>query len=334
MPESPQKRNLSGRNSSPAEKGTPDQSSSDTRNDSTGNPTRTLIMGCGYLGYRVAVACQAAGNEVYATTRRPNRAKRLANDGFHPVLADWTDRRTFDDLSESELPRVDRILVAISYDRKSRPNRFNSQVGGLHTFLEALQNRQGHHGHLCYISTTGVYHQTDGRWVDEASPTHPQREGGRVHLQAESRLRGQRDASSSTILRLAGIYGPGRVPRAADVIAGRPIRSIETGYLNLIHVEDAAAAVMSVWDRAGNNKALQSLYVIADDRPVVRSEFYREIARQCDAPEPRFQAPDSDAPVLFRSESNKRVWNRRMKRDLVGRLKYPTYREGLADVLR
>ena len=296
--------------------------------------TRTLILGCGYLGQRVAAEAAAAGQEVYATSRRRSRARKLAESGFRPLLADWTDRRTLDGLSESELPRVDRILIAVSYDRGSRLNRFDSQVEGLQNFLEALEKRQGNHGHLCYISTTGVYHQTDGRWVDETSPTHPGREGGRVHLQAEARLRKRRGDGSTTILRLAGIYGPGRVPRVADVIAGRPIRSTATGYLNLIHVDDAAAAVMSAWDRAEKGDVLKPLYVIADDQPVIRREFYREIARQSGAPEPRFESPASDAPVTIRSESNKRIWNRRMKRYLVGRLKYPTYREGLADVLR
>ena len=69
--------------------------------------------------------------------------------------------------------------------------------------------------------------------MDETSATEPTREGGAVHLQAEQLLRGRRPDSTWTILRLAGIYGPGRVPRAADVIAGRPIAAPESGFLNL-----------------------------------------------------------------------------------------------------
>ncbi len=299
-----------------------------------GSPVRTLVMGCGYLGHRVGLKAKKAGHEVYATTRRPERAGKLARQGFHPIIADWTDRRMLDVFSASDLPPMDRILVAVSYDRQSCLSRYDAQVGGLQRFLKAIENHQADHGHLCYISTTGVYHQTDGQWVDETSPTHARREGGRVHLQAETLLQRNQNGPPGNILRLAGIYGPGRVPRVADVIAGRPIRSPESGYLNLIHVDDAASAVMAVWARASRSEHVSSLYVVADDQPVVRGEFYREIARQTGAAEPQFEPPAPDSPVSMRTESNKRIWNRRMKRDLVTRLKYPSYREGLADVLR
>jgi nucleoside-diphosphate-sugar epimerase len=180
---------------------------------------------------------------------------------------------------------------------------------------------------ICYISTTGVYHQTGGVWVDETSPTRPDREGGKSHLWAEGLLHRIRPESPGTILRLAGIYGPGRVPRVADVIAGRPIRAAPDGNLNLIHVDDAAAAVEASWGTK------ERLYVIADGCPVVRSEFYREIARQCSTGPPTFEPAPPDAPVSMRSDSNKRVWNRRMKRDLLPRLRFPSYREGLSHVL-
>ena len=117
-------------------------------------------------------------------------------------------------------------------------------------------------------------------------------------------------------------------PEPKDVIAGRPIPSPQHGFLNLIHVEDAADAVMAAWSRSR-----YGLYVVSDDCPVIRGEFYREIARQCRAPSPRFIEAAGDSPVRMRSESNKRIWNRRMKRDLIARLRYPTYREGLASIL-
>ncbi len=146
--------------------------------------------------------------------------ERLARAGFRPLVVDWTDRRTL-----RSLPEVGRILVAVSYDRNSRHSRYQSQVGGLRNLIAAISPD----ANLCYISTTGVYHQLDGRWVDETAPTHPTREGGRVHLQAEQLLHRLRPHSPSTILRLAGIYGPDRVPRAADVVAGRLIDSPARG---------------------------------------------------------------------------------------------------------
>jgi nucleoside-diphosphate-sugar epimerase len=282
-------------------------------------PVRTLIFGCGYLGVRVARMARDRGDAVFATTRDPEKAKCLAGQGFTPVFADWSDSRSL-----ARLPEVDRVLVAVSYDRRSSQDRYETQVGGFARLLKHL----GGNVNVCYISTTGVYHQMDGSWVDENSPARARRDGGKAHLDAESLLWRMRPDSKSCILRLAGIYGPGRIPRAADVIAGRPIASLESGYLNLIHVDDAAAAVLASWASPA-----ERLYVVADDEPMLRGDFYREIARQTRSAEPTFVSPPANSPKSFRSETNKRIWNRRLKRDLVPRLEFPTYREGLANSL-
>ena len=225
-----------------------------------------LIVGCGYLGQRVAISASKRGQEVWVTTRSNARASHLESAGFRPIVVDWSKKRSL-----CSLPAVDSVLVAVSYDASAGFGRYESQVGGLRNLLAAIGTKPN----VCYISTTGVYHQTDGRWVDENSPARPNREGGRVHLQAEQLVRRRTD-SVSTILRLSGIYGPGRVPRAGDVIAGRPIRSSENGFLNLIHVKDAARAVLASWDNQRSG-----LYVVSDDQPTRRGDFYREIARQC-----------------------------------------------------
>lgn len=151
------------------------------------------------------------------------------------------------------------------------------------------------------------------------------------------------------VLRLAGIYGPGRLPRIADVLAGRPIASPAAGHLNLIHVHDAARASLAAFaamgsagsmaaetnrNGAGLGTGMQSrLFVVSDDAPVVRGDFYREIARQCRVAPPRFVTPQAGSSVSFRSESDKRVWNRKMRRRLLTRLEFPDYHCGLADVL-
>ncbi len=280
---------------------------------------RTLVFGCGYLGRRVAKKAAFSGQHVWATTRGGSKSALASLPGIKPVIADWTDKRTLRDL-----PEVDQMLVAVSYDPHSSQSRYESQVDGLRNLLQFVSSET----HVCYISTTGVYHQRNGCWVDETSPTRPRREGGRVHLWAEELLRRHRSGSPWTILRLAGIYGPNRMPRVADVIAGRPIASPPDGFLNLIHVDDAADAVLASWSRSR-----YGLYVVSDDEPTARGDFYREIARRCRAPSPQFIEPGDDAPDRMRSDSHKRVWNRRMKRDLITRLQYPTYREGLASIL-
>ncbi|MCH2131699.1 MAG: SDR family oxidoreductase [Pirellulaceae bacterium] len=280
---------------------------------------QTMIFGCGYLGRRIARLAIQHGYTVWATTRQNRKQRELSIEGIQPIVADWTDRRTLRDL-----PAVQQVVICVSYDRQSYHNRYESQVGGLRNLLHAISPE----AKVCYISTTGVYHQQSGIWVDETSPTWPIRDGGRAHLMAESLLNRMRPKSAWTILRLSGIYGPGRIPRAADVIAGRPIASPQHGFLNLIHVDDAAEAVCSTFRRH-----TARLYVISDDQPVVRSQFYEEIARQTGSKKPQFVTADARSPVMKRSESNKRVWNRKMKRDLVSKLQFPTYRHGLADIL-
>ena len=280
---------------------------------------QTMIFGCGYLGRRVAQLAIRDGHKLWATTRRPEKRKELISAGMHPILADWTDRRTL-----VNLPDVKHLVICVSYDRQSSHDRYESQVGGLRNLLQAISPETK----VCYVSTTGVYHQQNGAWVDEASPTHPTRDGGRAHLMAEALLHKLRPESEWTILRLAGIYGPGRIPRAADVIAGRPIASPQRGFLNLIHVDDAAEAVRSVW-----RKPTQRLYVVSDDQPVIRTQFYEEIARQTGSRKPQFVTPGTGSSVMMRSESNKRVWNRKMKRDLVSKLHFPNFVHGLADIL-
>ena len=292
----------------------------------TPNPTKyafakrkLLVFGCGFLGKRVVARAVCGGHAVWATTRKPERAAELAQQGAHPLVVDWEDRRTL-----KALPEVDQVLVAVSFDRRSRLSRVASQLGGFENLLDALPRST----HVCYISTTGVYHQDGHVWVDENSPTRPRREGGRIHLWAEQLLWRRRPHSPWTVLRLAGIYGPGRVPRIANVQTATPIPVDPAAFLNLIHVEDAAAAVEASWQRA-----TRRLYVVADDHPVRRGDFYREIARQTGAAEPTFSSSDQTPFRTSRSEGSKRVWNRRLRRDLLPKLHYPTYREGLRHVL-
>jgi nucleoside-diphosphate-sugar epimerase len=183
---------------------------------------------------------------------------------------------------------------------------------------------------VIYISSTGVYGQKDGEWVDEESPCAPEREGGRACLAAEQLLLAHELGPRSIVLRMAGLYGPARVPHLDLMAHGQAIPEVGNGYLNLIHVVDAASAVVVAASRA----ATPRLYCVSDGRPVLRAEFYREAARLIGAPPPTFVSPPHDAPAARRASTNKRVSNRRFLSDLELRLEYPSYHEGLSAVLR
>ncbi len=197
---------------------------------------RRLVVGCGYLGERVARLWRDAGDEVYATTRG-DRVDALFQAGLRPLTMDVTHRP-----SSGALPVVDTVLFAVGRARRPGATMFDIHVDGLHAVLDALP---GSTGRVIYVSSTGVYAQDAGEWVDEGSMCEPVREGGKACLSGERLLFAHARGHDALVLRLAGLYGPGRVPRSADVTARRPIAGSPDAYLNLIHVEDAARAVVA-----------------------------------------------------------------------------------------
>lgn len=280
-----------------------------------------LIFGCGYLGRRVAALWKAAGSDVHLVTRSPDRAREFATEGYSPIVADITDRASL-----TNLPSADAVLFAVGFDRAAGRSMHEVYVEGLRAALDALPPDIGR---FVYISSTGVYGQTDGDWVDEDSPCRPEREGGRACLAAEELLKGHRLGDRAIVLRLAGIYGPGRIPRREDLLAGRPIAAAENGFLNLIHVDDAARIVLA----AEQSARVPRTYVVSDGQPVERRQYYEELARLLGAPSPQFTPPAADSPAAGRAGSDKRIRTDRLRSELSFTLAYPSYREGLAAIV-
>ncbi|MDX1948511.1 MAG: SDR family oxidoreductase [Pirellulaceae bacterium] len=282
-----------------------------------------LIFGCGYLGLRVARLWKAAGEEVYAATRSSGRAEQLAAEGLRPVVADVTDENW---RGEGLPPKLDTALFAVGYDRAAGLPIHSVYAGGLANVLTQLPAKTER---VIYISSTGVYGDVAGERVDEDTPCRPTRDGGKASLAAEQLLQASPFTQRSIILRLAGIYGPGRIPRSADLLAGRPIDAPAAGWLNLIHVEDAARIVLLAAERA----PLPSLYVVSDGQPVIRGYYYRELARLLGAPPPTFGSPAAESPAAQRAGSDKRIDPARLFSTLSPQLMFPSYREGLAAIV-
>ncbi|MEX0937587.1 MAG: SDR family oxidoreductase [Pirellulales bacterium] len=280
----------------------------------------TLIFGCGYLGSRVARRLLDRGEIVFAATRSSDRARQLQRLGCRTVVADVTEPSSL-----TGLPQVDRVLYAIGYDRRSDRSIQEVYAGGLQAVLDAVPPG---FEKLLYISSTGVYSQTGDAWIDEQSPCEPVREGGKAALAAERVLQDHASGLRGVILRLAGIYGPGRVPYLDKMRQGEPIPSPQRGFLNLIHVEDAASIVLAALDRA----TPPALFCVSDGQPVKRGDYYREAAKRIGAPQPRF-ATDPQTPAASRASSSKRVSNRRLVEQLGVTLAFSSYREGLAAIL-
>lgn len=262
------------------------------------------MIGCGYLGMQVASRLRAGGAEVCATTRKPARAERFAALGLTPV--------PFDVLSPAALPEADAVVHAVGFDRASGESMRRVYVQGLANVLAALPGRP----RFVHVSSTSVYGQRDGGWVDESAATEPADESGRVVLDAERLLRERRP--DAVVLRFAGIYGPGRLMRAASLRAGEPVPADPAGWLNLIHVEDGAAIVAAAVAGVEAGSTLN----VSDGSPVRRGDFYAELARLLGAPPPRFVAGGEAA--------DRRIDAGRLRAALGLRAKYEDYRAGLA----
>jgi nucleoside-diphosphate-sugar epimerase len=273
-----------------------------------------LIIGCGYLGRRVAARWLARGQRVLATTRSSTKAADLSRMGVEPVVCDVLDRRTL-----TNLPHVDVVLYCIGHDRSTgRPMR-EVYVEGLKHVIGALPLPR----RLIYVSSTSVYGQCQGEEVDETAKTEPADESGRVVLEAENLVR--KWNPDAILLRFAGIYGPGRLLRQQTIEQGEPIVGDPDRWLNLIHVEDGVNTVLAA---EGHGKP-GGTYNVADDQPVRRREFYSALARLIGAPTPRFLVPAPGSPLPNHERANRRIVNRLLHEELRVPLQYPSYEAGL-----
>jgi len=282
-----------------------------------------LIFGCGYLGMRAAKAWLAAGRKVYALTR--SRADELRANGIEPVVGDVLNPESL-----KGLPQTDTVLYAVGMDRTAGKSMREVYVGGLGNVLKATSSPRptgaevvspapvgrGEDIRFLYISSTSVYGQTDGSWIDETSPTQPLEESGKVVLEAEQLLRQFRP--DAVVLRFAGIYGPGRVLRKASLSKGEPVPGDGERFVNLIHVDDGARAVLA----AEANATPGETYLIADDAPPTRRELFTKTAELIGAPMPTF---DGAGGV----EANRRVSNAKAKQRLGFQPLFPSIAEGL-----
>ncbi len=282
-----------------------------TTGDPAAGPLR-LIVGCGELGLRVARRWLARGDRVVGITRSPARGEALAAAGLEPAVLDvsaadpgWAELL-------AAIGRPATVLWSVGFDRSGTASYHDVHVAGLGRLLDALA-AAGPSSRVVFASSTGVWGDEQGGVVTEATPTAPSREAGRILVEAEQLLAGH-PAGPGTALRFAGLYGPGRLPRLADLKAGRPIAADPDSWLNLVHLDDAAAVVEAVADAA----APRGLYVVSDGRPVRRRDWYGRLAELAGGPPPAW---DLAAP---RSRGgDKRVDPAAMLADLGLRLAYP-----------
>jgi nucleoside-diphosphate-sugar epimerase len=279
-----------------------------------------LVVGCGYLGSRVAALWRAQNQPVTVVTRSAERASGLQADGYAPLVADVTDPPSLVKLRQ--LGPIESVLYAVGFDRAAGKTLHEVYAEGLRTLLDALPVTVER---ILYISTTGVYSQNDGDWIDENSVCRPTREAGRVCLEAESLLTQHAFGPRAIILRLAGIYGPGRIPRRNELLSGQPVAAAADAWLNLIHVDDAARIVLAVEKQVRP----PHVYLVSDGHPVRRRHYYEHAARLLNAPPPVFCEPEPQELANRRGGTDKRVNIARLTSEVRFDFQYPSFGEGL-----
>ncbi|MFP4174215.1 MAG: NAD-dependent epimerase/dehydratase family protein [Halobacteriales archaeon] len=212
---------------------------------------RNVIVGCGFVGKRLARLLVGEDEEVVAVTR-----SGVSVEGVESIERDVTD----DDL---DLPESDRVFYLVSAGGRDADAYRSAYVEGLRNTLEATD------APVVYSSSTGVYETDDGSWVDEKTRVEPTTERTRVLLRAEEIAR-----ERGTAVRFGGLYGEGRV--GVERYLGDT--TVKAGYLNLIRGVDAASALVAAHD--GDD----DLYVAVDDEPVDRHELARWMSERVGRP--------------------------------------------------
>lgn len=281
---------------------------------------RTLLtFGHGYSATALSLRLLADGWHVIGTTRSPERAAALEAIGVEPMLWPGTD------MSDA-IGRATHILQSVGPDASGDP-----VLAACGDHIAARADEIEWFG---YLSTTGVYGDHGGGWVDESTPLTPTTQRGKWRLAAEE---GWRKLSAQSglplhIFRIAGIYGPGRGPfnKVRDGSARLVIKPGQ--FMSRIHVDDIASVLAASLARPDPGAA----YNVCDDEPSPPEDVLAYAARLLGLPiPPAVDFETADMTPMARSfyAESKRVRNDRIVRDLGVRLAYPTYREGLAALL-
>jgi nucleoside-diphosphate-sugar epimerase len=283
---------------------------------------RVLIVGCGYVGLPLGAELVRHGHEVYGL-RRSRETSDLTQAGIKPIVGDVTQAALLRLLQ----PNFDWVVNTISSSQGGVEDYRAVYLEGTKRLVEWLQNA-GSLGKYIYTSSTSVYAQADGAWVTEESPTEPKSETSRVLVGTERVLLEQVSAHRypAIILRLAGIYGPGRGHLFQQLLRGEArLAGDGSRLINMIHREDAVRAILAALDRGTPGE----VYNVVDDEPVTQRDFFMWLCERLGRPMPPV-AQAAETPGRKRGVTNKRVSNRKLRLALACELKYPTFRQGYA----
>ena len=284
-----------------------------------------LIIGCGDVGLRVARQQQAEGHRVTALARSARSAELQAAQGIQTIRGDLDDPATL-----STLPTQDARV----YYFAPPPSTGNCD-SRMTNFLRAIAD-QALPARVVLISTSGVYGDCQGAWVSEERAPQPDTERASRRLDAEQQLRawGKRHAVCIVILRVPGIYGPGRLPEKRLRAREPVLHEAQSPWSNRVHIVDLMRACVA----AGERGQAGAVYNISDGHPSTMTDYFNRVADALGLERPPqislAQARVDLSPGMqsYLAES-KRLDNRRMREELGVLPQYPDLARGLAACL-
>ena len=282
-----------------------------------------VVLGCGYVGLELGRQLGDEGHDVTGVRRSDDGLAAVESAGLTAARADVTDSDSL-----AALPDADWVVFAASSGGRGADAARRVYVEGLRNAVDEYGSRASPPDRLVYTSSTGVYGDHGGDWVDEETPLDPTTEKTRVLAEAERAA--VEDAGEAgidgTVARFAGLYGPDRY-RLDRYLTG----PVTEGYLNMVHRDDAAGAVRFLLDA---DAARDDAVLVVDDEPVEKWAFADWLADECGVDRPpkrtkedRLDDPDLSEAARRRILTSKRCSNDRL-RELGYEFAYPTYREG------
>ncbi len=280
-----------------------------------------LIIGCGDIGHRVAAIEQGEGNRVAALARSDKSARSLKDQNIEPIRGDLDNPRSLQGLQTKG--------TLLYYFAPPPPG--GTTDPRMEAFVSALQP-PGLPERVALISTTGVYGDCGGAWITENRRPNPQSDRARRRLDAENTLLRWSEATGVpvVVLRVAGIYGPGRLPEKR-LRSGEPVlREDDSPWSNRIHADDLARTCFA----AARTGRLGATYNVSDGHPSTMTDYFFRVADLLGIPRPPTITMEEARRLLspgmlsYLAES-KRIDNRRMREELGIEPLYPTLESGL-----
>jgi len=272
---------------------------------------RILIAGCGDIGMAVGTALVAQGHHVTGLRRS---AVVPDTSGIDYFQADLTRPESL-----SKLPtNFDLLLVIVTPSERSEAGYKAIYLDGVGNLLEHFAS-QNINLPVIYVSSTRVYAQSQGEWVDENSITEPADAYGRILLDAEQQVLAQSPGNS--IVRFSGIYGRGSKFMQKLVTQGKPVQYSPPSFTNRVHRDDCVGALIFLANKVLSGETLASHYLVSDNEPVPKWDVVAWLADQAGLPQPAQQELDRKAG------QGKRCSNRRI-REAGYNFHYKSYRDG------